>query len=413
MTDRTIDAVRESLVGTSWQSLKTARFVVIARDLGNGHYLIRYSSGISRSITRSELDADFRRSDAPAASTGTRIRRRSTGVHAWIVGYAGTFVTLWVEPGATRQIQIASLKGQYERDPDPSGNLPPGLAQAIASFEAPPAVSEQGFLSVRDLSVAQRWASVASGKYFWVVQYDGSFAELWDGVSPASELRRVSRRTISTCWRHCPLSPHESPPAGLADVIASRQPDGVAHMTSQQLAVPFSCDVPSGTAATSPDAPCDITASPGVPLFADIPRVRDCLRTSLPWADVPSFLLGVAYSSEFRWSDTERTRYCEYVLRDGSGSLDIYLCETSAHHVVVADGIERLEAVAAFCNDEIPVFGLLCSEYGDSPRVAFSVHRRPDTMTETEIEQWRSALNYPRYSSPRRRRSKRGTHVET
>lgn len=71
------------------------------------------------------------------------------------------------------------------------------------------------------------------------------------------------------------------------------------------------------------------------------------------------------------WSKKQQTAYMEYLLRGGSSGREIYLNHPGwmidwKGDFVCVDGLQRLTACLKFLADEVPVFGLLCSEFEDS-----------------------------------------------
>lgn len=71
------------------------------------------------------------------------------------------------------------------------------------------------------------------------------------------------------------------------------------------------------------------------------------------------------------WSDIQRTKYVEYLLRGGISSKIIYfncpgwMTDWSGEFVIV-DGKQRLEACLRFLDNKLKVFGCYLNEYEDS-----------------------------------------------
>ena len=103
------------------------------------------------------------------------------------------------------------------------------------------------------------------------------------------------------------------------------------------------------------------------------------------------------------WDDKKRSRYIEYVLREGHSSKDIYFnCPNyvggggPTGAMVLVDGKQRFEAVRKYLNSEVPAFGVLMKDMEDQMRSltgpGFLIHVN-DLQTHAEVLQWYLDLN--------------------
>lgn len=112
------------------------------------------------------------------------------------------------------------------------------------------------------------------------------------------------------------------------------------------------------------------------------------------------------------WSDEQRSRYVEFLLRGGNSQLTLYwnhpaYANSSAPHcdlpnrLVLVDGKQRLTACLKFMRDEIPVFGHYLREFDDpvdrrcgigmvGARLKMNVN---NLQTRRELLQWYIDLN--------------------
>lgn len=102
------------------------------------------------------------------------------------------------------------------------------------------------------------------------------------------------------------------------------------------------------------------------------------------------------------WTDEQRSRYIEYLLRGGISSRIIYFnCpgwqsgSGKVGQLIIVDGKQRLEACRRFVRSEIPAFGYLRKEYSDdifpfSPHLRFAIN---NLRTRAEVLQWYLDLN--------------------
>lgn len=106
------------------------------------------------------------------------------------------------------------------------------------------------------------------------------------------------------------------------------------------------------------------------------------------------------------WTERQKIRFMEYMLRGGSSGLDIYTnCPNwnsgrldpynQESWFVLVDGKQRLDAALGFLNNEFPVFGAYYREYTDKPRIVQSNFRWHvnDLKTREECLQWYLDLN--------------------
>ena len=100
------------------------------------------------------------------------------------------------------------------------------------------------------------------------------------------------------------------------------------------------------------------------------------------------------------WTEEQQIRYCEFILRGGHSSKEIYINHPGWNKSfegigVLVDGKQRLEAARRFMENEIPVFGYYRKEYTDRiPMLVakFSVNIN-DLQTDAEVLQWYLDLN--------------------
>lgn len=99
------------------------------------------------------------------------------------------------------------------------------------------------------------------------------------------------------------------------------------------------------------------------------------------------------------WSEDQQIRYCEFILRGGKSSKELYFnCPgwpNTAGQMVLVDGKQRLEAVRRFIQGEIAVFGYFKSEWTDRLdmlKARFSININ-NLETKAEVYQWYLDLN--------------------
>ena len=126
-----------------------------------------------------------------------------------------------------------------------------------------------------------------------------------------------------------------------------------------------------------------------------------------PWLAEQTEHCALELDPEFQrahvWDDIKRSRYIEYVLREGHSSKDIYFnCPNyvggggATGTMVLVDGKQRFEAVRKYLNNDLPAFGILMKDMDDSLRSltgpGFLLHIN-DLQTHTEVLQWYLDLN--------------------
>jgi uncharacterized protein with ParB-like and HNH nuclease domain len=109
------------------------------------------------------------------------------------------------------------------------------------------------------------------------------------------------------------------------------------------------------------------------------------------------------------WTDEQKVRFMEYMLRGGQSGMDIYFnCPgwnggedayvpgtEKLRDFVLVDGKQRLNAAMGFLLGEFRVFGSFFGEYTDNPRIVqgrFKFHIN-DLKTRAEVLQWYLDLN--------------------
>lgn len=145
--------------------------------------------------------------------------------------------------------------------------------------------------------------------------------------------------------------------------------------------------------------------------FQDIPPFirASNYRCNVGWEYVEDWIAncnnqGIELDPDFQrahvWTESQQTRYVEFVLRGGRSSRDIYFnCATwNADFntpVYLVDGKQRLEAVRKFMRGELRAFGSLKTEYTDRLPVMecdFIFHVN-NLATRAEMLQWYIDLN--------------------
>ena len=116
---------------------------------------------------------------------------------------------------------------------------------------------------------------------------------------------------------------------------------------------------------------------------------------------------GLDVSPDFQrgnvWTQQQKVRFVEYMLRGGTSGLDIYInCPTWQHSTevendscVLVDGKQRLDAALGFINNEFPVFGSFYRDFTDrlrSVNCCFRWHVN-DLKTREEVLSWYLDLN--------------------
>lgn len=145
--------------------------------------------------------------------------------------------------------------------------------------------------------------------------------------------------------------------------------------------------------------------------FADIkPFTRSAnYKVTVSWKSLERSLSeyidqGLEIDPDFQrghvWSDGQRSRYVEYILREGPSSRDLYANHTHWDSgqdgwFCLVDGKQRLTATLMFIRGEIPAFNHYISEYEDAMRITsanFTLHIN-NLRTRAEVLQWYLDLN--------------------
>lgn len=101
------------------------------------------------------------------------------------------------------------------------------------------------------------------------------------------------------------------------------------------------------------------------------------------------------------WTEDQQIRYCEFILRGGQSSKEIYMNDPHWNQTfkdgygVLVDGKQRIEAARRFIQNEIKVFGYFNNEYADRLdmlKARFLVNIN-DLSTKAEVYQWYLDLN--------------------
>jgi hypothetical protein len=101
------------------------------------------------------------------------------------------------------------------------------------------------------------------------------------------------------------------------------------------------------------------------------------------------------------WTREQQILFVEFQLRGGQTGKDLYFndpeylgCSSKGYQeYVCVDGLQRITALLAFLNDEIPAFGYLCSEFEDKPfNISMNWHIN-DLKTRKEVLNWYIEMN--------------------
>ena len=99
------------------------------------------------------------------------------------------------------------------------------------------------------------------------------------------------------------------------------------------------------------------------------------------------------------WTDDQRMRYVEFLLKEGQSSRTIYFncpgwMDDFHGPFVLVDGKQRLDAIMKFIRNEIPAFGHKISEYTDRMPVGQTLKFNINNLkTRKEVLQWYLDLN--------------------
>lgn len=101
------------------------------------------------------------------------------------------------------------------------------------------------------------------------------------------------------------------------------------------------------------------------------------------------------------WTDVQRARYIEYILRGGQSSREIYFNQADwmtafQEPMYLVDGKQRLFAVRSFLRDEVSVFGgyVFSNFEGRLPFTANFSFNVSTLATKAEVVQWYLDLNF-------------------
>lgn len=124
------------------------------------------------------------------------------------------------------------------------------------------------------------------------------------------------------------------------------------------------------------------------------------------WAEDYTVEIEPEFQRAHVWSDDQRSRYVEYVLRGGKSSRVLHWnCpdfgvgskdKAFNRTITLVDGLQRLTAVRRFLRGEVRAFGLLCSEFeGKVPAMGYMdfVFAVNDLPTYAEVLEWYIDLN--------------------
>jgi hypothetical protein len=156
-----------------------------------------------------------------------------------------------------------------------------------------------------------------------------------------------------------------------------------------------------------------LTLPPGS-TFRDIPQFPHAnYHVNVDWDYLPKHLehldtyeltviLDPEYQRGYVWTDAQRTAYLEYILRGGMSGRAIY-CNCPGWMgrksrnwgpFEVVDGKQRIDAVLKFLADEIPVFGLVRSQFEGRMPSAVNFDWYVNCLEDpVEVVQWYLGLN--------------------
>jgi len=104
------------------------------------------------------------------------------------------------------------------------------------------------------------------------------------------------------------------------------------------------------------------------------------------------------FQREHVWTEEQRERYVEYILRDGISSRDIYWNCVDQYKknnpIILVDGKQRLETATRFVNNQTKAFGHYFGEYEDKLGILVTFRMRINNLkTRAELLQWYIDLN--------------------
>jgi hypothetical protein len=148
--------------------------------------------------------------------------------------------------------------------------------------------------------------------------------------------------------------------------------------------------------------------------FKDIPHFTrpPSYRVELPWNQLERWIeehqneyksasldLDPDFQRDYVWTEEQKTRYIEYILKGGQSGREIYFnCAGWMGNFqgpfVIVDGKQRLNAVRQFFRNQIKAFGYYFNEFED--RIPSNAHFNMcvnDLPTRERILQWYLDLN--------------------
>lgn len=113
-----------------------------------------------------------------------------------------------------------------------------------------------------------------------------------------------------------------------------------------------------------------------------------------------SFELNPDFQRGHVWELYQQIEYVEFILRGGQSGHDIYFNHPGWHggeagHMVLVDGLQRITAVRAFMNNDIPAFGSFYRDYTDKLRAVqcrFNFHIN-NLKTREDVLKWYLQMN--------------------
>ncbi len=101
------------------------------------------------------------------------------------------------------------------------------------------------------------------------------------------------------------------------------------------------------------------------------------------------------------WTKEQQIAYVEYLLKGGASGKDFYFNSSDwmqgefKAEMVIMDGLQRITAIIAFIDNEIPAFGLYHNQYEDRMRMAdvYLNININDLKTRKEVLKWYIEMN--------------------
>ena len=99
------------------------------------------------------------------------------------------------------------------------------------------------------------------------------------------------------------------------------------------------------------------------------------------------------------WTRKQQIDYVEFILKGGPSGKDLYFNHPGWQDdykgdFVLVDGLQRITAVLAFLNDEIPAFGYMRKDFTD--KIPMECHFRVNVaklQTKREVLDWYIVMN--------------------